>query len=66
MQNCENCRFARWESESGYSSKECGLPSGSVRWIEECCKESDAFVDDGEGCEYFEEPSPYADEDPRW
>ncbi len=51
---CKNCKFAIWESETG--AKDCGLPSGTMYWIDGCKKESTATIDEdtGECTEYRE------------
>ena len=55
MDNCAYCKYAICDVVTGYSSKECGMPSGSMTVVEDCRKESDAFFQGGKDCEYFKE-----------
>ena len=55
MDKCAKCKYAICETIKGYSSKECGLPSGSMITIVGCYKEADAFYDGGEDCDYYQE-----------
>ncbi len=46
--NCAGCRYAKWESESG--AKDCGLPAGTMNWIDGCEKEAEAEYDEEDEC----------------
>lgn len=44
---CEDCRYAIWHCEDpGYSSKECGLPSGMMRWLDGCKKNMEPYYNE--------------------
>ena len=58
MDYCERCKYAICSVIKGYSPKECGLQGGSMIEIEDCRKNSEAFFENGENCEYFKEIEP--------
>ena len=46
---CEDCKHAIWISEDpGYSSKECGLPSCNMTYLDGCKKDLEPYYDEEE------------------